>query len=323
MSNTRVFPGNKIKDTSSWETPAVKEDKDTFVVPKQYRARIIQTNNAEGSETWHAPPVKEDREAGVLQRPITAKVYQGEEIGSRFSLWDEPLIEEIKTVVSEIIEEVEELEGEQEPVPLTAEAIAEIQKNAYDEAFEEGKKAGYEKGFEEGKTAGYEDGKTAGTEEGIKLGKAELEPYVQDLVAIFEKLERPVDDLDEEVEEELVSLAIAIAKQIVRRELKLDPTQIIAVIREVITVLPLSSRDIRVYLHPDDAAIIAELMQTDREISVIDEKRWRVVEDASLTRGGCQVETDKSRLDATVETRLAAAIAQALGGERSNDTSRN
>jgi len=50
-----------------------------------------------------------------------------------------------------------------------------------------------------------------------------------------------------------------------------------------------------------------------------EELRWRIVEEPTLTRGGCRVESEDSRIDATVEARLGALIARALGGEREED----
>ena len=38
-----------------------------------------------------------------------------------------------------------------------------------------------------------------------------------------------------------------------------------------------------------------------------------------LSRGGCRVSTDTSRIDATVENRVNAVIAEVLGGERDVD----
>ena len=54
----------------------------------------------------------------------------------------------------------------------------------------------------------------------------------------------------QEVERELLTLAMALARQIVRRELKTDPTQIIGIIREAIAALPVAAREVRVHLHP-------------------------------------------------------------------------
>ncbi|MDH5230194.1 MAG: FliH/SctL family protein, partial [Gammaproteobacteria bacterium] len=108
-----------------------------------------------------------------------------------------------------------------------------------------------------------------------------------------------------------------VARHLVRRELKFDPGQVIAAVRQAVSVLPISARDVRVYLHPDDAVLVRDALSIGDSNN--EERRWRVVEDASLTRGGCNIESDNSRIDATIETRLAAIIAKALGGERESD----
>ena len=50
-----------------------------------------------------------------------------------------------------------------------------------------------------------------------------------------------------------------------------------------------------------------------------EEAPWRLLEDPGVGRGGCRVESQYSRVDATVEGRLQAVFAQVLGGERSED----
>jgi len=42
-------------------------------------------------------------------------------------------------------------------------------------------------------------------------------------------------------------------RQLIRREVKLDPGQIVGVVREALGILPISARNIRVVLHPEDA----------------------------------------------------------------------
>ncbi len=46
---------------------------------------------------------------------------------------------------------------------------------------------------------------------------------------------------------------------------------------------------------------------------------WTICEDPLMSRGGCLVTTKTSRIDATVENRLNAAIAAVMGGERKID----
>jgi flagellar assembly protein FliH len=138
-----------------------------------------------------------------------------------------------------------------------------------------------------------------------------LKARVTRLDAILNLLARPLEELDAEVERQLTLLAITVGKQILRRELKTDPAQIVAVIRESVARLPAASRDIRVQLHPEDAAVVRETLATPTA-----DRAWSIVEDPALSRGGCLVRTDTSQIDARLDSRLNAIVAAALGDER-------
>lgn len=151
-----------------------------------------------------------------------------------------------------------------------------------------------------------------GLAEGREAGRAEVRAQVERLAGMFYDLAKPFESLDAEVERELLTLAMALARQIVRRELKTDPTQIIGIIREAIAALPVAAREVRVHLHPEDAAVIREhLAPTESE------RAWAMVEDPVMARGGCQVSTSTSRIDMRLETRLGAILSELLGTERS------
>jgi flagellar assembly protein FliH len=150
-----------------------------------------------------------------------------------------------------------------------------------------------------------------GLAEGRAAGRAEIRAQVERLSGMFYDLARPFEVLDTEVERELLTLAMALARQIVRRELKTDPTQIIGIIREAIAALPVAAREVRVHLHPEDAAVVRDnLAPTENE------RAWMIVEDPVMARGGCQINTSTSRIDARLETRLAAILSELLGTER-------
>lgn len=189
---------------------------------------------------------------------------------------------------------------------LTVDEIEAVQKQAYDEAFAQGQRDGYKFGLEEGRQQGAEQ---ACAEHG-KLLRHKTAVFAE----LMEALSEPFKTLDEEVERELVKLAIAVATQIIRREIKMDPGQVIAAVREAIRILPLSSQKISLYLHPDDAGLVRSTLSLD-EMS----PAWTIVEDPLITRGGCRVDTEVSYIDATVENRLAAVVATLLGGEREHD----
>jgi flagellar assembly protein FliH len=156
-----------------------------------------------------------------------------------------------------------------------------------------------------------------GLAEGREAGRAEVKVQVERLAGMFYDLAKPFEVLDEEVERELLTLAMALARQIVRRELKTDPTQIIGIIREAIAALPVAARDVRVHLHPEDAAVVREnLSPTENE------RAWTIIEDPVMARGGCQITTSTSRIDARLETRLGGILSELLGTERQPDSGR-
>jgi flagellar assembly protein FliH len=161
---------------------------------------------------------------------------------------------------------------------------------------------------------GYKDGHV----EGVRKGEAELAKRINEvnvkiaaLEAILGTLARPLEQLDEQVETELTRLALTVAKHLVRRELKIDPTQIIGIIRHTVSLLPLASRNIRVHLHPDDAIVVREKLAAPQG-----EQQWQISEDPLMARGGCRVTTDTSSIDARFETGVAAALSGLLGDDR-------
>jgi len=158
-----------------------------------------------------------------------------------------------------------------------------------------------------------------GYEAGLATAQAEMEARVAEANALVKRLDtlcamlaRPLEELDGEVQEQLTLLALAVGKQLARRELKADPTQVVAIIREAVARLPVAARDIRVHLHPQDAAVVRERLATPTV-----ERAWTIVEDPTLTRGGCLVRTETSQVDARLDSRVNAIVTALLGEERS------
>jgi flagellar assembly protein FliH len=161
---------------------------------------------------------------------------------------------------------------------------------------------------------GYRDGHV----EGVRKGEAELAARIAEvdvkiaaLEAILGTLARPLEELDTEVEAELTRLALTVAKHLVRRELRIDPTQVIGIIRHTVSLLPLASRNIKIHLHPDDAAVVREKLARPQG-----EQEWQLVEDPLMARGGCRVTSDNSSIDGRFETAVASALSGLLGDDR-------
>lgn len=164
----------------------------------------------------------------------------------------------------------------------------------------------------------YEEAFAKGRAEGLAAAERETRPQLQQLQAqvarldaIIGKLARPLQELDTEVEDQLLQLALTVARHLVRRELRIDPTQVIAIIRETVALLPASARDVRVHLHPEDATIVREKLATPTG-----ERAWTIAEDPVMGRGGCRVTTETAQIDARLETRIGSVISALLGDER-------
>ena len=117
--------------------------------------------------------------------------------------------------------------------------------------------------------------------------------------------------MDEIVEKQLVELAMTVVKQLFRRELKIDPGHVVGVVREAMQLLPGTSKNINVHLHPEDAQLVDELLPRSEG-----ESAWSIVEDPLISRGGCKIITANSQIDAQAETRLREVINGITGDER-------
>ena len=176
----------------------------------------------------------------------------------------------------------------------TARNLEELQKQAYDEGFSIGREEGYRYGLEQGATEIHE-------------GKALF-------LSLLDDLAEPFAELDDEVVRSVADLAILVARHLVRRELRVNPGEVVEVVRKAIGQLPVAYRNPRLRLNPDDIELVRNALAIGD-----DSRSWRLEPDPLVVRGGCLVETESSRIDATVETRLAAIASQMLGGERESD----
>ncbi len=178
---------------------------------------------------------------------------------------------------------------------MTAAELEKLQQQAREEAYEEGRKEGFEFGHNEA----------------LEQYRQQFEERLAAFDRILESFHKPFENLDEQVENEIVELVISMVKQLVRREIKMDPAHVVGVVREAMSALPVASQDITLILHPDDAEIIRDVFSLKEK-----ELGWRIVEDPVLNRGGCRITSGDSQIDATLESRLDALIAPLLSDER-------
>lgn len=177
--------------------------------------------------------------------------------------------------------------------PLTLEELEAIRQDAYNEGFATGEK----------------DGFRAGQLKAKQEADAQLAIKLRGLEALMRHLFEPIAEQDQQLENAMVDLVSQMARQVIQRELAMDSSQIRHVLGEALKLLPMGTSNVRIHLNPQDFEMIKALRERHEE-------SWRILEDESLLPGGCRVETEVSRIDATVETRLHQALKQLFEQQR-------
>src|SRR3569832_549140 len=90
-----------------------------------------------------------------------------------------------------------------------------------------------------------------------------------------------------------------ISRAVIGREVSTDTGYLDRVIKEGLALMPLSCRNIKVTVRPEDA----ELLRAQGIEHDMSDSGWRLVEDGRLARGDCHNNTNSTHNDATHEHR--------------------
>jgi flagellar assembly protein FliH len=143
---------------------------------------------------------------------------------------------------------------------------------------------------------------TKGMQEGFAVGMAQAREREQqereELLALISGFGSAIQKADDAVAEQLLDLALDIAKAMLKTNLTVNPEAVIPVVREAIHYLPYVQKPAKILVHPEDAKLLKEQMSVE-----LAEQSWMVIEEGGIERGGCIVETAANQIDATNETR--------------------
>ena len=167
--------------------------------------------------------------------------------------------------------------------------------------------AAHDEGYAEGLDAGQAAGHAAGYEEGLALGRAEAAEELDHLRRLATTFGDAVTEADETISNDVLELALHLARGMVRTAFDVKPDLILPVVREAIDYLPNLQQPALLMLHPEDALIVRSSIGHE-----LDKSGWRIVEDESLARGGCRVDTASNQIDAQIASRWQR-LTHALG----------
>lgn len=141
-----------------------------------------------------------------------------------------------------------------------------------------------------------------GIEEGSKAGReaatVALQPVMDRLLRSCSEVAGLRARIRKETEGDIVSLTVAIARRVLRRELSVDPEAIHGVVKAALEKV--QSKEICVIrTHPEHVPGVRNYFEKAGLSAGIE-----IVADASLQPGGLVVETKRGNVDASVETQL-------------------
>jgi flagellar biosynthesis/type III secretory pathway protein FliH len=156
-----------------------------------------------------------------------------------------------------------------------------------------------ERAVQEAYRRGHSDGLRAGeSAEGGRLRNA-MAALQEALDSVQEGAERWVGN----AEENIVALAIGVARQVVGREISLDHEIVVELVRRAMSEFPVA-QPLTVRLHPSDLHAVSSTVapSNDGSLGLRNEIQW--VGDARIAPGGCFIEGRERIVDGRVDTAL-------------------
>lgn len=187
----------------------------------------------------------------------------------------------------------------------TASLLLAAQAKARDEAADEVRNEAFK---QEGYAEGFAQGHAQAT--------VEAQRHIADFIAqqgadaargfaqLFVAVQAQLAEAEQVMAQGTLELACELARQVLRRELSIDPKAVQPVLREALGLLVADSKSAVVRLHPLDLALLEEVIRS--EFSGLS---LTLVSDVTMSRGGCLVESAGTVVDGTLEKRWQRAVA--------------
>ena len=163
---------------------------------------------------------------------------------------------------------------------------------------EAARQEGFAQGLEEGRAQGQHEGRAQGYAEGAEAGQREAAAELEQLRQIAANFGDAIAQADETIARDMLDLALRLARGMVRTGFDVRPELILSVVRDAIDQLPVLQQPAVLTLNPQDAELVRHGMAEE-----LAKGCWRIIENASIARGGCKVETATNQIDAQASAR--------------------
>lgn len=161
----------------------------------------------------------------------------------------------------------------------------------------------------------YQQGFAQGEQKAAQAWQARMSDYqnnlgretAQRLNEVLHAAETSVQGLQQQMAPDLLQLAIDIARQVVRQELRCNPHALQPVVSEALDMLGAETKPALVRLNPEDFKHLEAHLR-----AALPNPKVEWLADPSVAAGGCLVESQGAQIDGSLERRWQRAVA-ALG----------
>ncbi len=158
--------------------------------------------------------------------------------------------------------------------------------------------------FQRGLKQGLSDGFRAGVTHEQRQQSVQLCRSTAILDEVVASMQLQFTSMENGVAQALTDMAFAIARQVIRADLVVNPDSIADITKEALTSLAERAMHPVIWLNPSDASQLPPAV-----LEILTVRGCRIEHDMTISRGGCRVESDSMTIDATLETRWQQALA--------------
>lgn len=162
------------------------------------------------------------------------------------------------------------------------------------------KQEGYAEGFVQGHAQATLEAQRQITDFIANQGQAAAQNFAQ----LFLSVQAQQADTEQVVARGVLELACELARQVLRRELVIDPRALQPVIREALGLFMTESKSALIRMNPLDVAALEDVLRSEFSGLAL-----TLIADATVTRGGCLIESAGTVVDGTIEKRWMRAVA--------------
>lgn len=277
-------------------TEIINLSRKVFIEPPQTIASEEELETLPADEGYEGPTLDDLRREAEEFRENWEK--EKEELLARSRLEAEKIVKDAEQVA---FEEVKNKNDQAKKVRQEAETES---KKILDEAEKKAKELEEQTNVRMGQVEkeAFEKGNEEGREKGFSDGKEEIDRLVERLNVILSKAIEKRNEIIDDSEDQLIDMVLLIAKKVIK---VISENQRNVVVNNVIQSLrKLKSRgDVVIRVNLDDLKLTSEHAREFVE-KIENVKSVTVMEDTTVDRGGCIIETDFGQIDARISSQL-------------------